>query len=450
MSRARELILPFYLFLCLVLGGSSQAIWGNAVLQLMAVGILAWSLLAPDPQSSTVAGRRLLLIAGLGGLLFLLQLVPLPPAIWAALPGREFLVAGYELLGMALPWLPLSLAPYDTFATALTLLPPLALLVGMLRLRTWNSSWMLAAVALGAGLSVVLGILQVGGGGESWYWYRRTNVGVAVGTFANGNHFATLLLAAIPLVAALVTARWRSARKQSDRSMTIALGLAAAAVIAIGMLINGSAAMLLLGPPVIAATALMVMRLPQKRVRQGMMGVGALLMVATAAVALAGEALPSWGTSASIATRVEYWSQTLRATADNPVTGSGFGTFRKVYNRSEDPGAVDRWYANHAHNEYLELLLEGGVPAVMVLLIFLLWWIRQAADSWRSASASLERQAASIAVAAILLHSLFDFPLRTAAIAGVFAVCLGLLAGARGVARTRESDEPEDVRHATL
>ena len=48
-----------------------------------------------------------------------------------------------------------------------------------------------------------------------------------------------------------------------------------------------------------------------------------------------------------------------------------------------------------------------------------------------------------------LLHSLFDYPLRTAGLAAVFALCLALLAGARGAA-PRSSADNEQVRHATL
>jgi len=64
-----------------------------------------------------------------------------------------------------------------------------------------------------------------------------------------------------------------------------------------------------------------------------------------------------------------------------------------------------------------------------------------------SPGSTIEQKAASIASAAILLHSLFDFPLRTSAITAALAVCLALLAGARG---TISSGDVEKPRHATL
>ena len=46
---------------------------------------------------------------------------------------------------------------------------------------------------------------------------------------------------------------------------------------------------------------------------------------------------------------------------DFPLTGAGFGTFAEVFPRYQPPGAVARW--THAHNDYLELLLDGGAIA---------------------------------------------------------------------------------------
>jgi O-antigen ligase len=450
-KRPQQLILPAYLLLCLLLGGSSRAIWGSALLQLLAVAILAWSIMTRDPQRFSRPARRLMLIVAATGLLLFAQLIPLPPGTWTALPGRDFFKTGYELIGMPLPWLPISLDPYYSLATALTLLPPLALLVGMLRLRAWNSRWMIASIILGAAISIMLGIIQVSGGGkDDWYFYERTNLGIAVGTFANGNHFATLLLVSVPLLAALAGARWRSARKQPQRSLTVALGLAAAAILAIGIVMNRSSAMLLLGPPVVAASAMVMLRPSAHRLRQGLLGIGLLLAVAAAAVVFVSRDLPSWGTSASIESRTEFWSKSLQAAEDQALTGSGIGTFQQIYRRYEDPGEVDRWYVNHAHNDYLEIAVEGGIPAVILLMLFVIWWAGRARAAWLSPNASVEQQAAAVASAAILLHSLIDYPLRTAGIAAVMAVCVALLAGARGAVGDEDAEGREPVRHATL
>ena len=449
MSQERRFILPAFLLLCLVLGGGGQAIWGNAVLQLLAIPILAWAILSSQTQPINRPARSLLMIAAAAMFLLLLQLVPLPPGIWTALPGREQVETGFRLLAVPLPWLPLSLAPHETIAAALGLLPPLALLVGMLRLRDWDTRWMLAAAMAGATISIVLGILQVGAGSdESWYLYRRTNHGVAVGIFANGNHFATLLLATLPLLVVLAIGRWRATTKPQDRSLTLALAAGGAALLGIGVLMNRSTAMLLLGPPVLAATVLLAMRRSPRANRRAMLLVGLMVVAAAAALPLLGKELPRWGASASIETRTEYWSNTLAAARDHGFTGTGIGTFEEIYRGYEDPGAVNRWYVNHAHNDYLELLLEGGAPAAFLILLFLWWWTARTREAW-GPTGQVEQRGAAIAVAAILLHGIIDYPLRTGAIAALLAVCLALLAGARGRGG-RELAPDEPPRHATL
>ena len=67
MNRARYAILPGYVLLCLLLGGSVQGMWGNAVLQLGAVGLLAWAALTSEPQA--VSRPAWWLLAIVGGLL---------------------------------------------------------------------------------------------------------------------------------------------------------------------------------------------------------------------------------------------------------------------------------------------------------------------------------------------------------------------------------------------
>ena len=449
MSRLKEAALPAFLLLCLLLGGSSQAIWGNALLQLLALGLLAWSALTPEAPPLAADGRRLLLVVAAGLLLVLAQLVPLPPAIWASLPGRDIVGEGFRLLGMPLPWLPISQAPYDTMTTALTLLPPLALVVGMLRLPHWRASWMFAAIVLAAAISIVLGVLQVSSGSDHWYFYRWTNLGVAVGTFANGNHFATLLLAAVPAIATLAIPLRGNKQKQGRQWVSVTLAIAAASLLVVGLVINGSMAMFVIGPAVAAATAMMVARLSPRRRRQGLALAVGLLAAAGAVLVVAGRSMPGWGLGASIETRQEYWRVSLDAMRDQWLTGSGFGAFVQTYRRYEDPDIADRWYANHAHNDYLELALEGGLPAILLVAVFLLWWLGRARRAWGTESATVEQRAAAVASAAILVHSLFDFPLRTAGISALFAVCLALLAGATGAASRRAGDG-DQVRHATL
>ena len=449
MSRAKQAVLPGYVLLCLLLGGSAQGMWGNAFLQLGAIALLAWAALTSQAQAIPRAGRSLLAIVFVVLMLFIVQLVPLPPDLWMELPDRAQFAAGFEILGMQPPWLPISQSPYDTATTAVTLLPPLAVLVAMLRLRSWSVRWMFAAIVIGGAISIALGILQITSGADTWYFYQRTNLGSAVGVFANGNHLATLMLVALPVLAALIVGRWRSRSKASQRAFTLALAAMSVAGVAIGFLINGSAAMLLIGPAVIAAVALLALQPSPRLLRLGIAAVALLLLMGAGSIILMGKDLPVRGTEASIDTRSDFWTKSLHAIQDQMPVGSGFGTFQQTYRRYEDFGAVDRWYVNHAHNDFLEIALEGGIAAVILLVLFLVWWFLRAREAWFAPGGTVEQRAASIASAAIILHSAFDYPLRTAAIAAVMATCLAVLCGAVGTIRSKQ-DEDEPVRHATL
>ena len=135
MEKLRPAVAPAYLLLCLLLGGSPQGMWGNAFLRLLAVAIIAWALLDRREEGLGRPAKQLFGLVGLAVLLVLVQLVPLPSGIWSALPGRGFVVEGFELLGLAPPAMPISLSPYDSLEAVLSLLPPVAMLAAILVLR---------------------------------------------------------------------------------------------------------------------------------------------------------------------------------------------------------------------------------------------------------------------------------------------------------------------------
>jgi O-antigen ligase len=118
------------------------------------------------------------------------------------------------------------------------------------------------------------------------------------------------------------------------------------------------------------------------------------------------------------------------ATAYAPL-GSGLGTFRQAYQPFEAKHSPSPAIVNHAHDDYLELWLEGGIPALILLGLggsawiwrgMQLWWLRKG-DSRELAdpSRSLAR-VAWLSATLPLIHSMLDYPLRTTANLSVFAV----------------------------
>jgi O-antigen ligase len=301
----------------------------------------------------------------------------------------------------------------------------------------------------------LLGALQVASAGSSagssaaWYPYRQTNVGVAVGFFANANHMASLLVISLPFMAALAAlARGRNIQRYSG---LLAILAAVALVVVVGIALNGSLAGYSLALPVLAASALIVLPRPN-RLRAWAVGLVALAGVA-ALGALASSAVDATRldqqANTSVQSRAVILQTTTKAIGDFMPFGSGLGSFLRVYRLYESPDAVTNEYAIHAHNDYAELALELGVPGIILMLIFLGWWLTAVWAVWRKGEGGPFAQAATIASAALLVHSLVDFPLRTAAMSACFALCLGLLADRRAP-RPKEPTDLRPTRHLVI
>ena len=130
----------------------------------------------------------------------------------------------------------------------------------------------------------------------------------------------------------------------------------------------------------------------------------------------------------SVATRSEIWSHSRDALREFGVAGSGVGSFVDIYQRFEPITTIEQTYVNHAHNDYLELALETGVAGVILILLFILWWWRAAWNAWRGPNENVYARAATIASGALLIHETVEYPLRSPAIAALFAFSIGLMA----------------------
>lgn len=447
MSRTiRLLIAPSYLVACICLGGSAQGIWSNFALQVIGIAILVFA--ACDKHVIGPGGdARLLATLVVAALVVVLaQLTPLPPEIWTHFAGRSAIAHGFELLGWPLPWLPVSEAPFDTLNTLPELIPPLGVLAAI---QIGKDEKKLAlALTFGASFSILVGALQIAGGtGSNWYFYRFTNGG-PVGFFANGNHLATLLLAAIPFALALPLTRTSSPAVRGRAVGSLAIAVIAVAVILTGILLNGSLAALLLVLPVLLGSALMFPAGWRARWIAGPLG-GVALLASVAILSLYPVQSGPWGTQAtdvSIASRETIWAQSLEVAKDAFPLGTGLGTFQSVFPQYEDPRSVDSFYINHVHNDYLELLVELGAAGILLMALFTGWWILAVLRVWRSKASSPIAKAATVASAAMLAHSFVDFPLRTAAMAAVLAMCLALMFRDEAQRKAADGSGPRHIR----
>jgi O-antigen ligase len=161
---------------------------------------------------------------------------------------------------------------------------------------------------------------------------------------------------------------------------------------------------------------------------------------------------------AAVDARVPFARNTIEAALAYMPYGSGLGSFVPVYQRFEKAtDNVSDVYANHAHNDFLELWLETGVIGLAAMAIFALWLAVSAVRVWRRGlpgarySDNLLAAASALSLALLLAHSMVDYPLRATALMVYFAFAAGMIvapAGARqplvtvsGAAAARDTEE---------
>jgi O-antigen ligase len=448
-NALRSAIAPAYLFICLLLGGSAQGIWQNMVLQLAGVAILAWAATAYVEEGLPSAAKPPLFLGAAGIAFVILQLVPVSPALWAH-GARSRIAEGFALLGRPVPPMPMSVTPYESLSTLLSFIPPLALFCAIARARAYRPSWLAIALLAGTVAGILLGALQVSSAADAspWYLYQDTNRGAAVGFFANANHMATLLVIGLPFAAALAASG--SSTSVQRHSAVVMILAAVALLLIVGIFLNHSLAGYALAVPVIAASTLI---LPLQRRWRPLVAAIAAFFIIAAIVALSSSAIGGTRVGQDARTSVQSRQQILVTTSeairDYMPFGSGLGSFLRVYRTYESPDTVGNEYVVHAHNDYVELALELGVAGLILMILFLAWWLISALAIWRGGRGGAFARAATIASAAILVHSLVDFPLRTAAIAACFAMCLALMAEPRAPAAS-EAGELRPTRHIVI
>ena len=196
--------------------------------------------------------------------------------------------------------------------------------------------------------------------------------------------------------------------------------------------------------PVIGASILIAA--PPSRNLRAPIGIFTGLALLAAAFAIASTSIGSsrigQEASGSVQSREAILQTTAKAMADTMPFGSGLGSFVRVYPLYESADRVVPEYVIHAHNDYAELVLELGLLGIVLIGAFLAWWMAAARAGWRTGGGGPYARAASIATAVVVVHSLVDFPLRTAALSATFAMCLALLIDRRPSQR----QDPADLR----
>lgn len=418
------------LALSFVFGGASQ---GHALrLALVELAALPLLVLAASRLIQTGSWRRHRFALGLLAMLVaipLLQLLPLPPAVWTAFPGRDQAVLALQLAGLDPGWAPLSLAPDRTWGSALALTPPAAFFLTMLSLSHAQRERLIQFCFAAAIVGILLGAAQLASGSDRLYVWSWTGAGSVNGFFANRNHLASSLLVTLPFAIIFGAA---TLRRRDRRTSALWFGAIFAGLVVVALAAIRSRAGITLFAPVMMFS-LLAAWIAAGRGRPGpalLVLVGAVGAALTAVAVLAlPPILARFDTEGAPEVRFERWPLVAETAQTYLPLGSGLGSFDAVYRSVEPLDELDSTFFNQAHNEYLETWLETGWLGIGLILVFLVWFARRSWTAWKappSREGDLQR-AASIGIGVLLLHSVGDYPLRTVTLAVIFALCCGLL-----------------------
>ena len=423
---------PLVLMVAALLFGGASRLNPLGLMTAEIFGVLALApalLRSPDLSYSRLTVAAFVILA-LTVALPLLQLTPLPPGIWKAMPGRAPLAQAVSLIGLPDRWRPISLAPDLTAGALLFLLAPAGMFLGALQCDPKQRVWLLIAALAVALISLPLGAVQVAGGqSEHVQFYAAATLGLPNGFFANRNHQAAFMIASIGLSASLIGAKGL-ALSPERRPLWVVLGLIM--MFTVGAAVTLSRAGLLLLGPVLIVVALIILpflRGSNRWIRFAV-PIAALVGVAAVVLVLKGSAiLDRFEQGSGAAGRVSILPRVVAAGQTLQPLGGGIGTFDMVYRAVEPLDQVIPEYLNHVHDDYVELWLEGGWAAVALIASLWIWWGFATFAAWfgpARSDAALARSG-SLVAAALLVHSFVDYPLRTPAMAVVFALACAMM-----------------------
>jgi O-antigen ligase len=375
----------------------------------------------------------------------LAQLVPVPGALWAELPGHAPYAGALETAGAdaLAAWRPASIDPAATEYAWLAAIPCFAIFVlvqfldrrSLRRLVLW---FLLVAVC-----EAILGVMQLGAPASSLLHLGNPyGAQVATGTYVNKNHFAALMAMALPVLMALWAAEvlppknakgevLRDHPRNRDVKLARRILLSIFVMtVCLALVFTRSRAGIGTG---FAALALASIALVWNA---GSVHARAILaIVALAALALGAyiglthvlERFSPEQLALSYEGRMRIAAGALAGALDFLPFGSGLGTFADVFPRYQlqsFPGYVD-----HAHNDYLEAFLELGVAAVAAIAFLALAFaarMRTLVRSHLSRSLGYPQLGAGLGMLAMAAHGLFDFNFHIPANALYFSFLAGV------------------------
>jgi hypothetical protein len=434
--------------------------WAYGPLLTGAALLGAWGLLSTINSFNRLSWR-LVLCAGLVVLTAALQLWPVSrstllqvsPSADSFLLEHDLMYAVQVAAGVS-PVHPLTIDPPQTLASVLQLAALALFGVGLTRRLDGRQVRTLVTglIALGAIVAMV-GIVQkpLFVGKIYGFWTPQagptlhTAGGGPFGPFVNRNHFAGWMLMTLPLAVSYLAAQmtrhggdlgegWRNRLLWFSTANANRVLLAGFAILAMGVslamtLSRSGISCFLLALSLAAAFVL-------KRERQGIRRSIVLGMFGMAAVFSLGwvgfqSILSRFAhTDASMAERLLAWKDALAVFRDFPVAGVGFGSYGMAMLQYQS-FQTDAVHFAEAHNDYLQLLAEGGILTAAAFAILGGVFLSEGRSRFNEPETDKTvfwlRVGAATGVVAIAFQEIVEFSLQIPANAILFVVLCSIV-----------------------
>lgn len=274
----------------------------------------------------------------------------------------------------------------------------------------------LTVIVFGAAMAF-FGILQRLASPEGIYGIRPSPQAIPFGPFMNQHHFAAFVVMAGGVTLGLLVGK----STQRDKKLLLATAFV---VMFVATILTSSRGGLLAMISAVAFVVLLNFRASAGAARGSKLGfiaaaialvaitVGTVFFVGGGDALLRGVGLENANADLSTG-RAHFWPIAIRIFLDHPILGAGLDAFGVAFTQYDTWNGALR--VEQAHNDYLQILADAGVAGFICVAAFIFLLFRKGLRNIAAAS-GMPREAAVGALAGclgILVHSFFDFPLRT-------------------------------------
>jgi O-antigen ligase len=369
----------------------------------------------------------LLFVTSFAAALTAVQLVPLPPGLAAAIDpiGQQLRVDGAVLLGEVPGWAPLSRDPAGTaYGLAYLLLLVGAALIGLRVAASERGRFLLVGAVVATGsLATLITALHTLTGATSLYGIYRPDFATPtlLGPLLNPNHLGCLFALTAVAAGGLVFHVKQPAALRAAWALGAVLSTAATLL----TLSRGASLAMLAGGFVLAATLL-----GQKvrgRTEDAAPPRLTINSVAIGVVAVCGLALVVYSSGRGVSEQLRQtsgnewnepgskymaWRSASHLVAETPWLGIGRGAFESAFTRVHPSSGKITF--SHPENEYVQAVVEWGLPGALLLAALVGWMAVAAARRWRLGPVT---SAALGACTVVAVQSVVDFGLELPGIA---------------------------------